>query len=128
MIYKVTLNNKIFEVEVEKGEAVILAEYEAALPNVQSTAVVAPAQKAVAAVPAASAFATGRIMKSPLPGNIMEVKGSEGQQVKAGDVLVILEAMKMENEIAAPWDGKIGKIFVAKGATIQTGAPLIEIL
>lgn len=63
-----------------------------------------------------------------MPGNINAVKVSSGQQVRKGDVLVILEAMKMENEIVAPKDGKIGQVFVQKGATVQTGAPLVEVL
>ena len=104
MIYKVTLNGKIYEVEVEKGEAVIQAEYEAALPQ---------------SAPAVAA---------PMPGNINAVKVTSGQQVKKGDVLVVLEAMKMENEIYAERDGKIGQVFVQKGATVETGTPLVELL
>ena len=63
-----------------------------------------------------------------MPGNINAVKVSGGQAVKKGDVLIILEAMKMENEIVAPKDGKVGQIFVQKGATVDTGAPLVEVL
>lgn len=129
MIYKVTLNGKIYEVEVEKGEAVIQAEYDAALPTqVQSVAPtsVAPVQSAPVAAPVAAGAANA--IKSPMPGNINAVKVTSGQSVKHGDVLIILEAMKMENEIVADKDGKVGQIFVQKGATVDTGAPLIEIL
>lgn len=135
MIYKVTLNGKIYEVEVEKGEAVIQAEYEAALPTVAQTAapIAATAQSAPtaqSATPVAAPAATGgaNAIKAPMPGNINAVKVTRGQAVKNGDVLIILEAMKMENEIVADKDGKVGQIFVQKGATVDTGAPLIEIL
>jgi biotin carboxyl carrier protein len=62
-----------------------------------------------------------------MPGNILDVKVSQGAAVKAGDVVMILEAMKMENEIVAPTDGTIAQIVVSKGATVDTGAPLFVI-
>ncbi|MBR4800825.1 MAG: biotin/lipoyl-binding protein [Clostridia bacterium] len=128
MIYRVTLNGKVYEVEVEKGEAMIKSEFDAAVP----TATPAPApQQAPAAQPSAPASAAGGNANSvvaPMPGNINAVKVATGQAVKKGDVLVILEAMKMENEIVAPKDGKVGQIFVQKGATVSTGAPLVEVL
>ncbi len=131
MIYKVTLNGKIYEVEVEKGEAVIQAEYEAALPSVapvaQPVAAVSAPQSAPAPV-APVAQGSGNAIKAPMPGNINAVKVASGQAVKKGDVLVILEAMKMENEIVADKDGKVGQVFVQKGATVDTGAPLVEII
>lgn len=123
MIYKVTLNGKTYEVEVEKGEAVIQAEYEAALPVAAPAA--APAPAAPAAAPAAAAGANS--VTAPLPGNINDVKVAVGQTVKAGTVLVILEAMKMENEVVAPKDGTVSRIFVQKGAVVQTGDPLVNI-
>lgn len=130
MIYKVTLNGKIYEVEVEKGEAVIQAEYEAALP--QSVPAVAetsaPAQTVAAAAPAAAPQSAGaNSVTAPMPGTINAVKVTSGQQVKKGDVLFILEAMKMENEIYADKDGKVGQVFVQKGASVNTGAPLCEL-
>ena len=131
MIYKVTLNGKIYEVEVEKGEAVIQAEYEAARP--QSAPAVAetsaPAQTVAAAAPAAAPQSAGaNSVTAPMPGTINAVKVTSGQQVKKGDVLFILEAMKMENEIYADKDGKVGQVFVQKGASVQTGTALVEIL
>lgn len=132
MIYKVTLNGKVYEVEVEKGEAVIQAEYEAALPAAPAAAPAAPvsaapvpAAAASAAAPAAQAGAG--TVPSPLPGNINEVRFSAGQTVKAGDVVIILEAMKMENEIVAPKAGTLTKIHVQKGAVVNTGDPLFDV-
>ena len=130
MIYKVTLNGKIYEVEVEKGEAVIQAEYEAALP--QSAPAVAetsaPTQTVASAAPAALPQSAGaNSVTAPMPGTINAVKVTSGQQVKKGDVLFILEAMKMENEIYADKDGKIGQVFVQKGASVNTGAPLCDL-
>ena len=123
MIYKVTLNGKIYEVEVEKGEAVIQAEYEAALP--QSAPAVAETSAPAQTVAAQSAGANS--VTAPMPGTINAVKVTSGQQVKKGDVLFILEAMKMENEIYADKDGKVGQVFVQKGASVNTGAPLCEL-
>ena len=129
MIYKVTLNGKIYEVEVEKGEAVIQAEYEAALP--QSAAVAetsAPTQTVATAAPAAAPQSAGaNSVVAPMPGTINAVKVTSGQQVKKGDVLFILEAMKMENEIYADKDGKIGQVFAQKGASVNTGDALCEL-
>ncbi len=130
MIYKVTLNGKIYEVEVEKGEAVIQAEYEAALPKAapqaatQETATAAPIAAPAAAAPAS---AGANSVTAPMPGTINAVKVTSGQQVKKGDVLFLLEAMKMENEIYADKDGKVGQVFVQKGASVSTGAPLCEL-
>lgn len=132
MIYKVTLNGKVYEVEVEKGEAVIQAEYEAALPAAPAAALpaapAAPAPSAAAASAAAPAAQAGAgTVPSPLPGNINEVRFSAGQTVKAGDVVIILEAMKMENEIVAPKAGTLTKIHVQKGAVVNTGDPLFDV-
>lgn len=132
MIYKVTLNGKVYEVEVEKGEAVIQAEYEAALPAAPAApvpaAAAAPAPSAAAASAAAPAAQAGAgTVLSPLPGNINEVRFSAGQTVKAGDVVIILEAMKMENEIVAPKAGTLTKIHVQKGAVVNTGDPLFDV-
>ena len=124
MIYKVTLNGKIYEVDVEKGEAIIQKEYEAAAPVVAPVATAAPAP---AAQTAPAAAGSGNAVKSPLPGTINAVKVQVGQTVKKGDVLFILEAMKMENDIPADRDGKVVNILVQKGATVETGAALCEI-
>lgn len=133
MLYRVSLNGKIYEVEVEKGEAVIQAEFDAAQPqasasNAPSAAPAAPVVPAQAAATAPAQGGSDAAINAPMPGNINAVKVTSGQAVKKGDVLLILEAMKMENEILAPKDGKVGRIFVQKGATVETGAPLIEVL
>ena len=129
MIYKVTLNGKIYEVEVEKGEAMVKAEYEAALPTVAPATPAAPAAPAPAApaAPAPAAQAGANTVPSPLPGNINAVNFSVGQAVKAGDVVIILEAMKMENEIVAPKAGTLTKLHVQKGAVVNTGDPLFDV-
>ena len=132
MIYKVTLNGKIYEVEVEKGEAIIRAEYDAAAPVAPAPAApAAPVAAAPVAAPAAApapAAAGEGVVQSPMPGNINAVKFSAGQSVKAGDVIIILEAMKMENEIVAPKAGTLKGVFVTKGATVNTGDALFEIV
>lgn len=136
MIYKVSLNGKIYEVEVEKGEAVIKSEFDAALPQAvpANNTAVAPQTSVSAAAPApapqagAQATAGATVVSAPMNGNINAIKVTSGQTVKEGDVLVVLEAMKMENDIPASKSGKIGQIFVQKGQTVDTGAPLVEIL
>lgn len=131
MKYKVTLNNKTYEVEVEAGEAMLVDEYEAYAPAAPApaaapVAAAAPAAAAPAA-PAGGALAAGEVIKSPMPGNILKINVSQGQQVKEGDVLLILEAMKMENEVVATKAGSVAQIVVAKGAVVETGAPLVVI-
>ena len=128
MIYKVTLNGKVYEVEVEKGEAMIKAEFDAAVPSAAPAAPASQPAAAPAAPVAAAPSGSASAVVAPMPGNINAVKVATGQAVKKGDVLIILEAMKMENEIVAPKDGKIGQVFVQKGATVSTGAPLVEVL
>lgn len=132
MKYKVTLNEKTYEVEVEKGEAVLLKEYEAAAPAAPVAAPVATAPAAPAAPAAAPAAASvqlgaGTAVNAPLPGTVLQIKASVGQAVKAGETVMIIEAMKMENEIVAPRDGKITSVVVQKGAAVNAGDPLFTI-
>ena len=121
MRYKITLNGKTYEVEVERGSAILLDEYEAAAP---AAPVAAPAAPAAAPAPAAPAGA-GEAVTAPLPGTLVAVKVAVGQTVKAGDLLCVLEAMKMENEILAPRDGTVTALSAAKGAAVQAGDPLV---
>lgn len=129
MKYRVTLNNRIYEVEVEEGQAILVDEYEACAPAVNSApaAAAAPATAAAPAAPSGGSLAAGEVVKSPMPGSILKINVSEGQKVNEGDVLLILEAMKMENEVIAPKAGTVAQIAVAKGAVVETGAPLLVI-
>ena len=106
MIYNVTINDKVYEVEVEKGKA-----------NLIKTTAVAAAPAAAGTTP----------VNSPMPGTILDVKVAVGQAVKEGDLVCILEAMKMENEIYAPCSGSVAQVLVTKGQSVDTGAPLVTI-
>lgn len=126
MKYKVTLKGKTYEVEVNQGEAMILDEYEAYAPAPAAPAA-APAAPAAAPAPAAAApvAAAGEQVKSPMPGTIVKVNVTAGQAIKGGEVLAVLEAMKMENEIMAPHDATVVQVLTEVGAKVDTGAPLI---
>ena len=106
--YKVTVNGTAYEIELEELTGA------------------APAPAPAAAAPAA-APAGGEQVTSPMPGTILDVKVSQGASVKKGDVLMILEAMKMENEIMCPCDGKVASINAAKGAAVESGTLLCVI-
>ncbi len=142
MRYIVKLKNRTFEVEVEAGAAVLLNEYEdgkplsgklepaekseAAQPTPAPKLAAVPVAPPVKPAPAAEA-AGGNIVRSPMPGMITEILVSEGQTVADGDTLMILEAMKMENEIVATCDGTVSRLCVSKGQVVQTDDPLAEI-
>lgn len=130
MKYKVTLNNRVYEVEVEMGQAMLIDEYDAVTPA-PAAAPAAPAAPAAApAAPAsvpAAALASGEVVKAPMPGNILKINVAPGQKVEEGDVLIVLEAMKMENEIVAAKSGTVAQVAVSKGAVVETGAPLVVI-
>ena len=130
MKYKVTLNGRTYEVEVEAGKSMLLSEYEAVAPAPAAAAPAAPAAAptAPAAAPTAPAVTgAGEAVNAPMPGNILKVNVNVGDTVKSGTVLVVLEAMKMENEIMAPKDGTVTQVLVSKGSTVDTGAPLVVI-
>lgn len=133
MKYVVTLNGKNYEVEVEETDAVITAITDAAPAAAPAAAPVASAPAAAAptaaAAPAAApaASAAGVQVTAPMPGNILSVNVTMGQAVKRGDVLFILEAMKMENDIVAPEDGVVKQILAQKGAAVDTDAVLAVI-
>ena len=127
MKYKVRLNKKIFEVEVENGEAILLDEYTAVEAKTAPQPVAQPTaapQPTTAPAPVAGGANT---VVSPLPGTVVNVKVSAGQTVKKGDVVMVLEAMKMENEINASKDGTITAVHVAKGAKVEQGSPLFDL-
>ena len=130
MKYKVTLNGRTYEVEVEAGKAMLLDEYEAIVPTAPAAVEAAAPVAAPAAAPAAPAAAPavtakGDTVNAPMPGTILKVNVAAGQAVKAGDVLCVLEAMKMENDIKAPRDGQVAQVVAAKGASVDTGAVLV---
>ena len=127
MKYKVTLNNRTYEVEVEAGHAMLVDEYEAYAPAPAAVPAPVAAAPAAASVSATPALAAGEVVKSPMPGNILKINVTVGQKVNEGDTLLVLEAMKMENEIAAPKAGTVAQIIVSKGAVVETGAPLVVI-
>lgn len=128
MKYRVTLNQRVYEVEVEQGQAILAKEYDAAAPAapVSAPAPAAPAPAPAAApAPASAALVSGEAVASPLPGTVLRILVSQDQAVKQGQVLLILEAMKMENEVVAPRDGSVAQIAVQTGAQVETGAPLV---
>ena len=110
--YRVTVNGTVYEVELE--------ELTGAAPAAAAAAPAAPA-----AAPAAPAASTeGTPITAPMPGTILSVNVSAGQTVKKGDVLMILEAMKMENEIMCPRDGVVESVSTSKGSAVESGALL----
>ena len=130
MKYKVTLEGRTYEVEVEAGKAMCVAEYEAFVPAAPAPVAAAPVAAAPvaaapAAAPAAAAPVAGEAVTAPMPGNILKVAGTAGQAVNEGDLLVVLEAMKMENEIFAPKSGTVAQVLVSKGSTVDTGATMV---
>ena len=134
MKYIVTLNGMDYEVEVSESDAVVTNVAPAAAPVAPvapaapvAAAPAAPVAPAAAPAPAAVTTTGGTDVKAPMPGTILDVQASVGQDVKAGDVLFILEAMKMENEIVAPCDGKITAVLTTKGNTVATDAVLASI-
>ncbi len=117
--YTITVNGTVYDVTVEEGGA----GASAATPAAPKAAPKAAAPKA-----AAPAGAEGAVkVNAPMPGKIISVKASAGQAVKKGDVILILEAMKMENEVVAPQDGTIAGINVAAGDSVEAGAVLASL-
>ena len=128
MKYQISMNGRNYEVEVEFAEPMQMSEFATYAPA--AAPVAAPAAPAApAAAPAAPAVnvGSGEAVNSPMPGTILKVNVAQGKSVKEGDVLVILEAMKMENEIMAPKGGTVTQVCVNKGASVDTGDVLVVI-
>ena len=116
--FNVTVNGTTYVVEIEElGEGTATVAAPAA----------APAAAPKAAAPKAAAPAGANAVKAPFPGTVVKVNVTAGQAVKKGDVLAVIEAMKMENEISAPADGTVAAISVSKGASVQAGDVLVSL-
>ena len=120
--YTITVNGNVYEVTVEEGFTGAASAPKAAAPAPKAAPKAAPAPAAAPAAPAGAAGAVA--VTAPMPGKILGVKASAGQAVKRGQVLLILEAMKMENEIVAPQDGTVATINGAVGDSVEPGATL----
>ncbi len=123
MIYIVKINNKEYEVEVEKGKANILKTTLVTPSGVSSDIPLIPSP--VPIFNSSILLGDGEPINAPMPGTIIEIKTVAGMHVKKGDCLLILEAMKMENEIVAPFDGTVKQILAIKGSMVSTGDPLV---
>lgn len=141
MKYRITLNGRTYEVEVEAGKAMLTDEYESFAPPSRPgpapndddvTAAILPNAPAPAPVPAhgpdaaarAAVIAAGDRVDAPMPGKVVRLDIREGQTVRRGETLAVLEAMKMETEIPAPRDGVIARVAVQTGSTVETGTLL----
>lgn len=124
--YTITVNGKVYEVTVEEGFS---GQTQNAAAPVSAPAAPSSAPKAPAApAPAPQAAAAGAVtVSAPMPGKILDVRVSAGQAVKRGDVLMILEAMKMENEIVSPQDGTVASIQVSVGSAVEAGDTLASL-
>lgn len=132
MKYRILLNGKVYEVEAEKGEAQLLREYDpigeiklTPQPSVSLASSPAPVVALDPVVPKAPAG--GKSITSPLPGTVVAIKVQQGQQVKKGEVIAVIESMKMENDIVATESGTVTVIFVSKGAQVQAGDALVSL-
>ncbi|MDK9712158.1 biotin/lipoyl-containing protein [Acidaminobacter sp.] len=135
--FNITVNGKAYEVEVEEiGGVAAAMPARPAAPAAAPKAAPAPAAAAPAPAPApapaapaaaAAPVAGGSTISAPMPGTVLDIKVAVGDTVKVNDVLMILEAMKMENEIMAPVAGKVAQISVSKGASVNSGDVMIVI-
>ena len=117
--YTITVNGNVYDVTVEEGTGSAVPVAKAAAPKA------APKAAAKAAAPAGAQGAVK--VNAPMPGKILKVNATPGSAVKKGDVLVVLEAMKMENEICAPQDGTIATVECAAGDSVESGKVLVSL-
>lgn len=130
MKYVVTLNGKDYEVEVSQGSAQVLSVSAAGTAAPVSTPVRAAAPAAVPApapVAASAAPAAGKAVNAPMPGTVLKMLVKQGDKVTNGQVLLVLEAMKMENEIFAPCDGTVTSVAVKEGSSVNSGDAMVTI-
>ena len=125
MKYEIALNGRNYEIEVELAEPMTMQDFQRFAPAPAAPVVAAPATAAVPEAPVS--VGSGECVSAPMPGNILRVAVNVGDRVTEGQVLVILEAMKMENEIMAPCAGIVTQVLTSKGSTVDTGAPMIVI-
>lgn len=124
-VYKIKLNNKVYEVEVEVSSNNASIQMPATQATPAAPAQAAPASPAPAAAPAN--VEGGQKVEVPMPGTILDIRVQVGQKINKGDVIAILEAMKMENEIVAPVSGQILAVGVAKGDSVNVGNLIVSI-
>lgn len=123
--FLINVNGKGYEVDVEEIKDGVVAQ-----PMVAAPVAAAPAPAAApkaAPAPAAAPAGEGEKVEAPMPGNIMKINVKVGDTVAEGDVLIVLEAMKMENDIVSPKAGKVTSVTVQQGATVNTGDVLVTI-
>ncbi len=126
--YRITVEGKSYEVEVDDmagGAAAPAAAPVAVAPAAAPAAPAAPAPAAPAPAPKAAVEVKGEALRAPMPGTILSVSTAVGKSVTKGEVLLVLEAMKMENEIVAHADGTVAAIYVQKGSSVNAGDPLV---
>lgn len=131
--YRITVNGQGYDVAVEEmagGAQPVPAPISAAAiaPTAPIAAVAAPPSSAPIQSAPSAPVAGATTVKAPMPGTVISFKVIQGQAVKRGDVVLLLEAMKMENEIVAPVDGTVAAIRVPQGAAVNTGDPLIDLV
>ena len=125
--FRVTVNGNVYDVTVEETDGQILPPVLPATPAPVATTP-APATPAAPLPPAPAASADASPVKSPLPGTVLDIKVAVGDIVSINQAVVLLEAMKMENDIITPVAGKVASIMVAKGAAVETGAVLLTVI
>lgn len=125
---KITVNGIAYDVQVEEVTGSAPVAVSAPAPAAVVATVPASAEEAAPAPTSASSTeVTGEAINAPMPGTIVAVNVTAGQSIKKGEALVILEAMKMENEIMAPHDGTVAGIYVNKGDSVNSGTPLVSL-
>lgn len=131
--YRVNVNGKVYEVEVEEitaGGQQTVAAAPAPAPVAPKPAPVAPAPAPAPAptpAPAPKAAATGEIVEAPMPGTIVDIKVKVGDTVKEGDLVAVIEAMKMETDLFSTKSGVVTAVNAGKGASVNTGDAIITL-